>query len=229
MWERSHLSSIITVKARAGGENKSHLGRQLARFWHRARPLTSSLKLYAAVCDSVSRLKALPWQRRLLQCSPWWVCSVWVLSPWTGRVRTRSSSRTIRVRTSSSSWRTIRASTTSATTTETSTHRHWTNWLRKEWSWRTTTSSPSVHHHGVSSSLAGNSLTLLFAPCLWSILVTLVYSKALWYWHHMFRKGDVVILKQCTGSFKSAVLKQEWVSVNFLRGLQDDGLNDFKK
>lgn len=124
-----------------------------------------------------SRLNALPWQQRHWRRSPWWVFSVWAICPRTGRVRTRSSSRTIRVRTLSSSWQMIRASTTSATTTETSTHRHWTNWQRREWSWRTITSSPSALHPAVSSSLAGNSLThsLQSAVCTMFVDVYLVF------------------------------------------------------
>lgn len=109
-----------------------------------------------------------PWQRQLWPGSLWWAC--WALGIWPGTwsALTRWKMRPNRLLstgllfhnllTSFSSWRTIRDSTTSATTALTSKHRHWTNWLQMEWSWRTITSNPSAPLHAVNSSLAGKQI-----------------------------------------------------------------------
>lgn len=129
-----------------------------------------------------------PWQRQLWPGSPWWACSAsgtwpgtwWVQTRWktipTGLLLADFPSRS--PLTSFSSWRTIRASTTSATTALTSGLRRWTNWLRTEWSWRVITSSPSAPRPAASSSPAGKVLVL--GPetgWMFSILLSVYWCK----------------------------------------------------
>lgn len=65
-----------------------------------------------------------------------------------------------------------RVSTTSATTTRPSTLRRWTNWRRRAWSWRTTTSSPSARRHAASCSPAGTEAFEYFVfPSFTSVFV----------------------------------------------------------
>lgn len=79
-----------------------------------------------------------------------------------------------------------RVSTTSATTTRPSTLRRWTNWRRKAWSWRTTTSSPSARRHAASCSPAGTEAFEYFVfPSFTSVFVVFL-SAALIQFEHSY-------------------------------------------